>query len=500
MSAISIIVPPAGLLDKRGSPGDVRALGEWLNKDVPPADAAVVALDMLFNGGLMASRQTKEDGWPEQTAERLSLLRSWRAKKSIPLYAFSVIPRLLIPEDSATKQWQYHMMIYALKKDMYDALGHRPDFERVKNMLEIVPPALVADFNKLYEENDRVNYQLALFARGGAVERLTIGQDDGQPFGRPNLNRKKASAYAARFGLSGRMTTTHGADELALLDVAACANKLRRFSPKVKVVYGTESAAELIMPFMPITVRETVEEKIAAVDARRVENIEEADFILFVYCGEKRDAFRAGAAARRIRALAAEKPLALVDLSISFKREEAVLDALLWENIPLSSLIAYAGWNTASNSIGTALAQSSLFLGKLRRTEDELRPYLYYKNFEFTIARILDDCLYQKDVRARTARVLYQEKIDPDALGEHTEFARQTIREYLAREAKLLLYRNAGLYPFYRDRERAYYITSLTVQVDLPWERLFEIRLSVGAEVGSVPLHGGGQEIFIRQL
>lgn len=69
-----------------------------------------------------------------------------------------------------------------------------------------------------------------------------------------------------------------------------------------------------------------------------------------------------------------------------------------------SSLLAsYAGWNTAGNTIGTALAHGTIYaLAQAGGTLDELAQQ------EFMIERILDDYAYQKIVRDELGELISQ--------------------------------------------------------------------------------------------
>ena len=55
------------------------------------------------------------------------------------------------------------------------------------------------------------------------------------------------------------------------------------------------------------------------------------------------------------------KKVALVDLSKHFSANEVLFPTLLKEDVPINELTSYAGWNTASNSIGTALANAVIY-------------------------------------------------------------------------------------------------------------------------------------------
>lgn len=67
------------------------------------------------------------------------------------------------------------------------------------------------------------------------------------------------------------------------------------------------------------------------------------------------------------------------------------------------------------------------------------------------------------------------------------ESKRQTeeyIQKRLAFDAWLLLRRNLGRTPFYQSAGASYYLRDLTVGARLPWNRVFEVDLTVGTQIG----------------
>ena len=70
-------------------------------------------------------------------------------------------------------------------------------------------------------------------------------------------------------------------------------------------------------------------------------------------------------------------PVALVDLSANYDVKETIFPHLINNNTPLVRLAAFAGWNTVSNSVGTAGAQASIFTGQKQRLPNEIcLPYM----------------------------------------------------------------------------------------------------------------------------
>ena len=482
---ITIVSPPEDIFDNYNTPAPVLKVNEWFYENIQNADAAIISLDMLRHGGLIASRSPKDDLFSEASLfEKLSKLPE---KTTHPIYAFSIIPRLLIPEDDKTKLWQYHVMIYATRKDMNDTFENPRDFNRMQEMLSRVPPELINTFNDLYEKNDVFNHKLSLLQEKDIFAGLIFGQDDGQPFGRPNESKYKIEKLIIKNNLANKVATSYGADELAMLQLATHINSQSGYYPKIFVIYSDETVPDMVLHFMPTTIAETVKEKIHSAGAIEVSEKENADIVLFVHAGKGTSSgIDLQKTVRSIDILAKEKPLALVDLSANFLQRETILGTLISENIPLSQLAAYAGWNTAGNSIGTALAQSIIFAKQKESIDKRYLPYLYQKNFEFTLSRVIDDWAYQKDVQDSNDSILRWHNINPYALKTQKNAVQEKIDYALSRRWKSLFYKNIGLYPFYIDNEYSYYITDLDATAFLPWERTFEIDLKISTKTGRI--------------
>ena len=69
----------------------------------------------------------------------------------------------------------------------------------------------------------------------------------------------------------------------------------------------------------------------------------------------------------------------------------------------LNTVAAYAGWNTAGNTIGTGLAHGALYaVGEKSGTLDRTA------HLEFLAERILDDYAYQRIVREELAELIQE--------------------------------------------------------------------------------------------
>lgn len=475
---IDIIVPSKELLDNYHKPADTKKLFAWLNENIKNTDNAIISTDMLRYGGLIASRTGLLLTNDETFLTSLSDI-----KNSSDYYMFSIIPRLIIPDDPQTRPWQWHTTVYATKKDIYDHFGHTYDFDDMDGMLKRIPPEIISSFNARFDQNHTFNRKLLSFALSHDIN-LIFGQDDAQPFGRPYEN-KLAIEKIIKAEKADHITTSNGADELAMLQLAHHVIKKQKEPVKIFVSYSTAKGPDMLFHFMAEDIKDTVADKINAIGAQTVPDKNSADFILFIHTGDQHTSSASlKAVAQNIKTLLKEKPIALVDLSVNFMQHETILKTLLNENVPLPSLIAYAGWNTAGNSIGTALSQAAIFTASKRSCPDAYMPHLYKTNFEFTINRILDDWAYQKDVQDIIDPMLLWKGIDTYKLEKNKSAVEKQIADSVKRRQKSFFYKNLGRFPFYSDIKKDYYITELSTEITLPWDRTFEIDLNVRTKAG----------------
>lgn len=212
---------------------------------------------------------------------------------------------------------------------------------------------------------------------------------------------------------------------------------------------------------------------------RQVATPEEADFILYVHIGTaKTGPVTLTQAARTVKGLLASgHQVAVVDLTEDFFAKETIFPYLIKEGAELTRLAAYAGWNTTSNSIGTAVTQAALFTGSLRGRPADLLP-LYSDQLAFLTSRWLDDWYYQKDVQPIVNARLRARRIDSYNLGDRLPQVSEWVSRFMTERADSLFQRVLSGRQVAGGDGKVYVITGLTVESHLPWQRTFEVRLT----------------------
>lgn len=480
---IDLVIPPKDILDHYHRPADRMQIREWLTEEADKTDVMIISADMLLHGSLLHSR--KNELTDEDMTSALDFLRTLHKEHpSLRLFVFHTIPRLLIADDEETAEYQEDMLSYSTLQEEIYLFNQSGLLEDMMELEEDIPQEIRDRYHRLYERNRKTNDALLALVADGTIEHLVIGQDDGHVFGLPNLVKAHLDQQVQRDAfLSEHVEIVRGADELAMLLVSRIATEK---SPplSVYVAYGDEDMSGVVMPFMSQSVNTTVEEKLASVNAQRVYSSDDADYILYLYIGnDAADLDRPHISTDALRRFDhAGKPVALVDLSEHFRASETLFPTLLKEEFPIHRLIAYAGWNTASNAIGTAVAQADMYTSKMKEAQEvEQELAIGYANLLFLNDRFLDDHYYMKLIQPYLKLRLSALLSDPYQLSMKAYYeSNGWLGTAMQNQADLLSATTAYQIPFrlpLASFDGSLTVSHLTVESSLPWERTFEAKI-----------------------
>lgn len=491
---LNVIVPPKELLDNYRHPANRKKLYEWLNNNISHYQKAIISADILLHGSLLQSRQTTVT--PKEQQKFLQGLQKLRQENGMhtAIDIFSIIPRLLVSDELLPDRWyQFHLMRYSQLLDMTEINN---DPYMTKELLEYqnkIPNNILAKYLALFKNSHQFNLALLEAVRKQQSQvpfNIIIGQDDASPFGLPHRNALQLQKFMQHEKLQHHTSITYGADEIASLLLTRYYLQQQKWQPKVYLQFATPNTEFMHMPYMAVSTGAAIRNQLQFVGAAITDDYQAADVILYIHCGDEKHLPQKQQVQAISNILAQNKRLALVDLSANFNAEEMLLPYLLDEKVPVNHLCAYAGWNTFSNSSGTAIAQSLLFTGRLyelqkAKSEPQQIAALYAQNLQFTIERMVEDYYYQKKLHPQLRPYLESFGITPTDLmpdaKEQTEFS---LQKKISLYSCYLLHSNLGRTPFYEDKHNAYYLRDLAIGVRLPWNRIFEVSLDVHTHTG----------------
>ncbi|MEG0615018.1 MAG: DUF4127 family protein, partial [Oscillospiraceae bacterium] len=239
--------------------------------------------------------------------------------------------------------------------------------------------------------------------------------------------------------------------------------------PKVFVKYAAEKASVLIPSYEDRSLAETLKYQLLAAGCMQISSQNEADFILAIsapatemteaifqpsteqgYCVERNITEFSLYIEECVRE---NIPVTIGDNAYA-NGADLELVAILNKLNLLDKVAGFAGWNTSSNTIGTAIAQGVC--------------YLYCKNskehFDFLASRYIEDAGYCSVVRKKVSTAL-------EPLGMNYFDVKETdgkVAEIVKNELKIFIEENLSSIAENAVLDRVY----------MPWKRMFEVGIS----------------------
>jgi hypothetical protein len=474
IAGLELVLPPREMLGWFTTPGNCDGLAAWLQE--VQAQHVVISLDMLCYGGLVAARAEETEA--STASARLEGLRGLkRQRPDLTILASSVLPRLGMTVASAGALSEHQDLIaYATLRDRVARLGE----EEARAELEAVSARLGEELIERYLEVRRRNQELSQaalqLAAEGVLDYLALVQEDAAPVGLHLGEQEALRAATAQLGVEDKVALHPGADEIGLVLLARHCAVTSGLTPRLCADYAGEAGSKVIPRYEDRPLRETVESTLRAAGAELAAPMG-SDAMLFVHTpvGEQREsaeappAGQAPALAMQSESIAervgfaaeAGRVVGLADVAYANGGDPELLGALERTGAG-KGLRAYAGWNTASNTVGTAVAQLCLevIAGATREASAASRQFL--------ACRLADDFEYQTCVRPLAMARAAALGADQFALGEHAPRLEEHVRRELTPRAEA---RYAGV------TGRSWQELGAAWKVSLPWGRLFEVEV-----------------------
>lgn len=460
-------------LGAKKKPASWPALKDFLRREAADADGLVLSMDQLLYGGLIPSRlHHLEEG---EVTERLAFLRELRAANpSLTVYAYQCIMRCPGYSDSDEEPDYYAdcgREIFLLGDALHRArLGLcRP--EEADRFREQVPEEALRDYLDRRAFNLRFNLASLQLVQDGVIDFLVFPQDDAARYGFTAMDQEKVRKRIGELRLGTRVFMYPGADELGLVITTRMLLHFTGKRPKIYVRTAATNAVFEIPPYEDRPLGETIKYHVTAAGCRLVTCMSEADIVLGVsFPGHggrpdsaDQDPDQGYSVERNLIEFvyflqdAADdgKIVSLADNAYANGSDRELL-SLLDQMGLLNRLHGYSGWNTSSNTMGTAIACGvhALLFGMTPAHRD------------FLALRYLEDAGYGSWVRHRVTRdVLPKMNYSYYFVGEQRGEVSRIIREQLEAFAREYM-------PSICER--------LEIQdVWMPWTRMFEIGMKV---------------------
>lgn len=255
-----------------------------------------------------------------------------------------------------------------------------------------------------------------------------------------------------------------GADQLGMVLLARAYNDLTGKLPFVRVDYAPGRGDSTIPLYEGRPIAETISAQVMAAGGIVLLTPKFPDLILAVNTpvdgvSHESDAIQNEALHSQSSKMLTDKiqselkqgnQVAIADIAFANGADNALMNQL-YKPYLLAKLSAYSGWNTASNTVGYAVAQ-----GMMSGAMTEINRQ------QLLAVRYLDDWAYQANIRNEVQQKLYDLGGNPQYLDG---FQSAMVGEAEKREQLFA--------------KQYLWIAPEKVKVSFPWNRLFEIRIDL---------------------
>ncbi|MDD2707376.1 MAG: DUF4127 family protein [Verrucomicrobiae bacterium] len=462
------------------SGADAAALEKWLLSVCARVDCVILPLDLFLYGGCIRGTYRIID--ERDVLIRLNILGKIRKKNpACRIYGFKIIHGISV-----------HSLIgrgigEKTAKDLFDhfelcGVDDKKNARRLKSIRKSIPAKVLSEFLEIRESHARVNESLLRLVEGDLLDYLLFAQNDVPRTGLHLIEQKRLARHLRDF--QERTGVITGLDESIHLLLARHANFACGVSPRIFIQYSSARGPMTQCKYEDRCLGDNVRNHVFVAGGTAVETPEDANGTLMINCPEDEQGElllrddsewmsnrNAGPFVAAIQwHLGRSKNVALADVFYVNGGDDELM-SLLEKNIDLKKLAGYAGWNTAANTVGTAIAQLCVQFAGRRNGAGAGR--MKREKERFLLTRLINDWLYQGKVRAGVIRWARKELgVQPWDLGGFKSVVEKRIKKEMKPEMERLVKRH---FPGWDSGD---------IEIELPRTRVSTLNVNVGGNAG----------------
>lgn len=470
-----VVLPPMEIMGNKKTPGNMDEIVKWLKKESKNASGIVVALDTMLYGGIVPSRLHYDS--KETLINRLNVLREIKADNpEILIYAYQLLMRN--PAYSSSDEEPDYYADFGREIHLYGVYKHKLDLgiitevekEHLLEIEKVLPNEYLNDYIDRRLINSEMNNEFLNLVVDNVVEFGVIPQDDSSPYGLTALDQVKIRKTIEDKDLELKVYMYPGADEVTNTLLSKMILSFENKRPLVYLKYSSPGEGKIIPLYEDRYVSETIKYQVLAAGGILVNDLNSADLVLMVNTPSEN--MREAASIKRrtieydsfrnlvdfvefidysIKNL--NKPVIVADIAYA-NGGDLHLFKLLKQKGLLYKVAAYAGWNTSSNTLGTAIPQG-VFAWLYPNREE---------NIDFLASRYIEDIGYCSIVRSKVQNSL----VEPNSY-----FLIDGVRGNVVNQIK------TELEEFIKQNLIEGNISPKIVDIYSPWNRMFETGLVV---------------------
>ena len=445
---LKLFMPKRELLGGLVKPSNINAVLDWL-QNLETVNLIVLSLDTIAYGGLVSSRRCPET-YEDIKTRILKLKEILKTKKkenpNLKIYATSSIMR--ISNNNINEEEKEYWNKWGKRIFSYSYYQHKSRVLKEYNCVyNIIPNDILEDYLDTRKRNFEINKFYLELLKEEIFNYLVFSKDDTGEFG---LNVEEANFLEdliKKENLPAIVKT--GADEipLGLLLRGISGDK----KVKIDVIFSHPESKNLISRYEDISIEKCVLAQInLGVKNAEITNIN-PDITLFVNNFQNLQGelvFLDCINEFKGKIPKFETPYIIADVSNANGSDNGLIEEI-FKNGLNGNLLAYSGYNTSANTIGSAL-----IIGLISNFAKKEGMFNEKAHKKLLITRFLDDWGYQANVRK-----IIQKREDKNFIEE--------------------LELNLDKFKSFEDKIKNFTKEDFNVKYILPWKRSFEIEIEV---------------------
>lgn len=478
LSAAEVLMPPYELLGRYTQNGSPEAILDWLkSQDFSNVDAVVVSADMVAYGGLISSRvpDTSLD-----TARR-RILRLEQIRKANPkakFYVFSAVMRLYPTTTLANRAWRVAVGRYAEFKERYSRTKSQQDLQRLTDLGSKIPAQEIRRYETARARDHELQKLLIQLTARGSIDYLVLGQDDAKPAGPHIPETVNLKRQVDSLSIGGRVYFCEGIDQLSNVLVSRALLRAAEWTPRVRFVYSDPAGKTKIADYESKSVEASLRDQVVASGARPMGDDGYYDYSIFL-----NTPYPASVPFQVFLTQLSEEvdqgfPASVADINLAKDgTADPKLFAALQQNGRMMKLLSYAGWNTAGNTMGTAIPAANVYLLARKLQTPDLEREVAQK--EFLLHRFVNDFDYHKFTRPRAYQLIdaMSNASREETYGSEFNAVNDFVKKDLSKRLEETFKNQFQGKKFFAGTKQYAFTNLESVKIFLPWPRVYEVRL-----------------------
>lgn len=467
-AGMTVLTPPQNLISGKTYKGQADQIWNWVEQNAGRADVMVLSTDTLIYGGLVDSRK---HNLPLSTLEyRLKRIEALKANyKNTRIYGFGTVMRSPRASGGGTEPSYYAdygptiFQIAALQDKLDAGTLTQAETQKLMSLQASVPVEYLQDWFSRRQKNMQINKGLIDEARKGVFEYFALGHDDTSQLSQSALEGRYLSQYSKGIPRT-QYGSFPGADQLGLLLMARSRTDESVEKPTFSIIYPLGGAGKTLPGYEDQTIDKTIAEHVEAVGGTMTtagkptvllavntplstSTSESEVFGNLPMVSQATNAF----VDRIQQATEQGVTVSVADIAYNNGSDNTLVGAMYKRDI-LYKIGAYNGWNTASNTVGYAIAQGLLLKSMSPEGHRDMLTQQYLDNWAYQ-ANIRKD-IYRMQDSIRTGNVRYS----GDLNSKLEEYLQERIQDFGETYLK---------------------VDPRTIKATFPWGRLFETDITV---------------------